>query len=99
MSVALACLTSERERAPWYLAIQFQPDKREAADLRLLEYASARKASSAFQLVVTFGGIDTPVGINPRGFSRPAGEGFQGGADTSPTGSALRDGPARPKPL
>jgi len=41
---------------------------------------------------------DTPLGLTPRGFSRPAGDGFRGGADTSHTGSALRDGgiPAEP---
>ena len=33
-----------------------------------------------------------------RGFSRPAGESSRGGVDTCSTGSALRDGPARPKP-
>jgi hypothetical protein len=41
---------------------------------------------------------DTPLGLKLSGFSRPAGDGFQGGADTSHTGSAVRDGglPAEP---
>ena len=41
---------------------------------------------------------DTPLGLTPSGCSRPAGDGFQGGADTSHTGSAVRDGgiPAEP---
>jgi hypothetical protein len=36
--------------------------------------------------------------LKGRGFSRPAGESIRGGTDTCSTGSALRDGPARPEP-
>jgi hypothetical protein len=42
---------------------------------------------------------DTPLGLTPSGFSRPAGDGFRGGADTSPTGSAVRDGGAPAEPF
>jgi hypothetical protein len=31
---------------------------------------------------------DTPLGLTPSGCSRPAGDGFRGGADTSQSGSA-----------
>jgi hypothetical protein len=41
---------------------------------------------------------DPPRGLKPDGCSRPAGDGVRGGADTSQSGSAFRDGglPAEP---
>jgi transposase len=44
-------------------------------------------------------GSDTPRGLTSSGCARPAGEGVRGGADTSHTGSAVRERPIRPKPL